>query len=110
MLQRMLREGRSFSGNERHCAFLNTGGSVAADGRFATVSALTGFDFPDDGRGLVTTDWDHDGDLDVWISNRTAPRLRFLRNDLPSGTGAFVALSLQGDGVTTNRDAIGARV
>ena len=73
-LSRLLHEDRTFSGNERHCAFLNTGGKEAS---FADVSALTGFGFPDDGRGLATVDWDFDGDLDVWMTNRNSPRVRF---------------------------------
>jgi tetratricopeptide (TPR) repeat protein len=98
----LIRAGRSFSGHERNCCFLNTG-----DGRFADVSSATGFDFPDDGRAVALTDWDHDGDLDVWLSNRSAPRVRFLRNDIPS-EHHFVSLRLQG--TDCNRDAIGARV
>ncbi len=105
-LNRLLHEDRSFSGHERHCAFLNTGGETA---RFADVSAVTGFDFADDGRGLATCDWDFDGDLDVWTTNRTAPRVRLLKNAAGHGTH-FVAFKLQGDGITTNRDAIGARL
>ena len=108
-IERMIREGRSFSGRERNCCFLNTGSEQAAAGRWANISAVSGFDFPDDGRALGTVDWDGDGDLDVWISNRNAPRLRFLRNDLRSLTG-FLSIHLIGDGERTNRDAIGARV
>ena len=100
----MIRRGRSYSGRERNCAFLNTRG-----GRFANISATTGIDLPDDGRALVTVDWDHDGDLDVWISNRNAPRLRFFRNDVSSGNH-YLTLRLRGTGPRTNRDAIGARV
>lgn len=100
----MVRQGRSFSGKERNCSFLNTG-----RGRFATISAVSGFDYPDDGRAVALTDWDHDGDTDLWIANRTAPRLRFLRNDTSTGNH-FLTLQLAGDGVTVNRDAIGARV
>jgi Tfp pilus assembly protein PilF/peroxiredoxin len=103
-LSQMLKEGRSFSGHERNCCFLNTGG-----GRFATVSAVTGLDFPDDARALVAADWDEDGDLDLWISNRNAPRLRFMRNESPVGN-RHLALRLLGDGIKTNRDAIGARI
>lgn len=105
-LNRLLHEDRSFSGNERNCAFLNTGGDTAS---FADVSAVTGFDFADDGRGLATADWDFDGDLDVWVTNRTAPRVRLLTNNSATA-GRFIALKLRGDGIITNRDAIGARL
>ena len=108
-LGQMIAEGRSFSGNERNCVFLNTGASAAAKGRFANISAISGLDFPDDARAVALVDWDHDGDQDMWISNRNAPRLRLMRNDAPR-TNHFLALRLQGDGTTTNRDAIGARV
>ena len=103
-LSRMMRQGRSWSGRERNCAFLNT-----RDGRFATVSATTAFDFLDDARAVAVTDWDQDGDLDLWVSNRNAPRLRFLRNQSPA-SDRWIALLLEGDGERTNRDAIGARV
>ena len=75
-LQEHLRNGQSWSGNERHCVFLNTGTP-----HFADASAVTGLDFPDDGRGLAVCDWDHDGDLDVWLRNRTGPRLRLMLNE-----------------------------
>ena len=101
-LTNLILSGESFSGRERNCAFLNTGGA-----RFATASAASGFDFIDDGRALTTVDWDFDGDLDFWLTNRTAPRLRFLRNDYPT-KNHFLVVGLEG--VTVNRDAIGARV
>jgi tetratricopeptide (TPR) repeat protein len=102
----MMRRGRSYSGRERNCVFLNTAGKTET---FANISATSGIDLPDDGRALVATDWDHDGDLDVWISNRNAPRLRFFRNDVPSDHH-HLAIRLQGTSPNTNRDAIGARV
>ena len=105
-LHERLDEGLSFSGNERNCVFLNPG---EAGGAFANASAVSGLDFPDDGRGLAFLDLEGDGDLDVAISNRTAPRLRLMRNELPAGD-RFVALRLEGDGAGTNRDAVGARV
>jgi tetratricopeptide (TPR) repeat protein/peroxiredoxin len=98
----MISRGRSFSGRERHCAFLNTGGQ-----RFADVSAATGLDLIDDGRAVALVDWDHDGDQDLWITNRTGPQVRFLRNDVEAGNH-FLAVRLEGR--TCNRDAIGARV
>ena len=103
-LNRLLHRDRSFSGHERNCAFLNLG-----SGEFASVSAVTGLDYPDDGRAVATCDWDFDGQLDLWFTARTAPRLRFVRNQQPT-TNHFVAVRLRGNGTTTNRDAIGARV
>ncbi|MDA0766205.1 MAG: tetratricopeptide repeat protein [Verrucomicrobia bacterium] len=108
-LARMMAEGRAFSGHERNRCFLNTGAGPAGGLRFANVSACSGLDFPDDGRAVALVDWDQDGDLDLWISNRNAPRLRLMRNDSPGGNHVL-ALQLQGKGGKTNRDAIGARV
>lgn len=100
-----IRQGNSFSGREPNCFFLNAGGK-----RFADASTCAGFDLTDDSRGIALADWDHDGDLDVWMSNRTGPRLRFLRNDLGS-SGKSLALFLAGDPARgVNRDAIGSRV
>ncbi|CAN5354058.1 hypothetical protein BH23VER1_BH23VER1_08140 [soil metagenome] len=98
----MMKSGAAFSGHERNCAFLNQ-----RDGTFATVSAISGLDFPDDGRAAAHLDWDGDGDLDLWVANRSAPQLRFLRNDL---AGQNRSLAVQLEGRTCNRDAIGARL
>ncbi len=99
----LIREhGLSLSGREANCCFLNTGQT-----RFANISTVSGLDFIDDARGCATVDWDKDGDLDVWVSNRTAPQARYLRNDVPV-KGNFLALRLVG--TNSNRDAIGARV
>lgn len=105
----MLYQGRPFSGHERNCCFLNTRGGGLDGDRFATISAVSGLDFDDDGRALVQVDWDQDGDLDLWISNRNAPRLRFLRNEIPL-SNQFVQLKLVGNGTDTNRNGVGARV
>lgn len=101
-LNTMLKSGRSLSGHERNCCFLNT-----RNGRFADVSAAADIDFDDDGRILALVDWDFDGDQDFWIANRTGPQVRFLRNDAQN-QHHFVAFKLTG--TTCNRDAIGARV
>ena len=102
VLYQMVRNGRSFSGHERHCAFLNLG-----QGKFADISSVCGVDLPEDGRALVHCDWDFDGDLDLWIANRSGPQVRFLRNDLET-SHHFLKIRLEGK--DANRDAIGTRV
>jgi len=99
---KLMAAGKSWSGNERNCVQLNCG-----DGTFVDISAATCLDFLDDGRAVVSTDWDGDGDLDLWLKNRTGPQLRFIRNDA-SGEQSFVAIKLEDP--NGNRDAIGARV
>ena len=111
-VQRMMREGHTFSGYERNCAYLNLGAQKAAIGKvpsadFANISSVTGLDLADDSRAVCLTDWDGDGRQDMWVTNRNAPRLRFFRNAHPQ-TGHWLQLRLRGK--TCNRDAIGARV
>ena len=101
---RLIRQGKSFSGRERNCCFLNVG---ATQSGFVDVSSVSGFDFPDDGRSIARVDWDHDGDIDFWVANRNAPQVRFLRNEW-DGNRSWLVLRLRG--TTCNRDAIGARV
>lgn len=101
-LSQLIGMGRSFSGHERNCCFLNN-----HSGRFADVSAATGLDLIDDGRAIALADWDADGDLDIWLANRTAPRVRLMRNDADN-RHHWLAIRLQGR--SSNRDAIGARV
>lgn len=104
-LNRLLHEDKSFSGREKHCVFLNCGGTS-----FVDISGLTGLNFPEDGRAVISCDWDFDGDLDLWVASRTAPRLRFLKNTHQNASPNFMSFWLEGDGIRTNRDAVGARV
>ena len=76
---------------------------------FADNSAISGFDFPDDARAVVATDWDFDGDLDVWVSCRNAPRIRLLENRSLNKSD-WLGIKLEGDGSLVNKDAIGAKV
>lgn len=98
----VMQNGASWSGQERNRVYLNT-----ADGRFADIGAASGVDLLEDSRAVGMLDWNDDGRLDIAMKNRTAPRVRLLLNQNASG-GDFLAVQLEG--VTCNRDAIGARV
>ena len=101
----MIVRGRSFSGYERNCFFLNTSNNKTI--QFADASAVSSLDLIDDGRAIIANDWDHDGDLDIWTTNREAPRIRFLRNNL-SEEKRSKSVSFKLKGTSSNRDAIGA--
>src|SRR5688572_20123497 len=106
MLDRLNRAGFSWSGHEKDVALLNTGAGTGGL-RFADISALSGFNSPGDGRAAGLTDWDRDGDMDVWVMNRTAPQIRFLENTTRSGKpdgSAFLMLRLEGDGKKCSRE------
>ncbi len=99
---RLVRKGYSWNGHERNVAFLNLGG-----GSFVDVSSSAGLDHLDDSRAVARIDWDADGDQDLFVTNRTGPRVRFLANRGQPGRG-WIAFRLRG--VQCNRAAIGARV
>ena len=101
--RKSIEQGLSWSGNERNHLFLNLG-----DLRFADLSALSGCDVVGDGRAVSPIDWDGDGRMDLLLRNRTAPRLQLFRNVYAPQN--FLTVDLEGNGSTTNRDAIGARV
>lgn len=94
--------GKSWSGRERNCAFLNLGNR-----EFVDISAAAGLDHVQDGRALAQLDWDGDGDLDLWLKSRNGRQLRLMENT-STPAGEFLAIRLRG--VECNRDAIGARV
>ena len=100
-LMKLVRNGDSWSGNEKNRFFLN-----GRQGAFHEISHLAGLDQSEDGRGLAIVDWDQDGRLDLWYRNRSAPRLRLMVNKKESHPS--VALRLEG--TNCNRDAIGAVV
>ncbi|MFT5050625.1 MAG: hypothetical protein ACI8QZ_002027 [Chlamydiales bacterium] len=95
-------DGFSWNGREPNYAYRNLG-----DGLFADVSGASGLDYVDDGRVACIVDWDGDGRLDLWLKNRTAPLLRFVRN-VHATPGHWISIELQGAGA--NREAAGALV
>ncbi|MEM7306220.1 MAG: ASPIC/UnbV domain-containing protein [Planctomycetota bacterium] len=97
----MFSDGLSFSGHERDMVWINAGGS------FADLSALSGADSPNDGRAVITCDFDDDGDVDLFVHNIQRERHGLYRNDLSLGDG-FLKLRLRGTG--GNAEAVGATV
>ncbi|RIK88186.1 MAG: hypothetical protein DCC67_00870 [Planctomycetota bacterium] len=75
------------------------------DGTFADVSIAEGVTDTGDGRGLLTLDYDADGDLDVVVVNHAATPILY-RND---GNGGHW-LRVKTEGTVSNRDGIGAVV
>jgi peroxiredoxin len=98
----LLRDGYSWSGNERNVAYLNL-----ASMPMANVSGVAGLDLIDDARALALADWDGDGDLDIWMTQRTGPSARLLLNQSRNAHRSIQLRLLTNSG---NRDAIGARV
>jgi len=98
----LVRAGASIFGKQRNRCYLSIGKLG-----FANFSGVSGVDFLDDARAVATTDWDHDGDVDVIITSRNGPQLRILSNENKKQNG-YLHFKLVG--TTSNRDAIGARI
>jgi hypothetical protein len=79
-------------------------------GKFRDVSATAGADFlrPRVGRGLARCDYDNDGRPDLALSS-IGESVSLFRNRTETGNG-WIGLELIGDGVRSNRSAIGATV
>jgi hypothetical protein len=73
---------------------------------FTDVSSVCGADDIDRSRTSVMADYDHDGDVDLFVVNYEA-RARLFRNENQNGNH-FLAVEFRG--VESNRDGIGARV
>lgn len=82
----------SFSGWEPKKLWL-----APPDGGRATECAFAeGFDSRADGRSLVSADLDGDGDQDLLMRNRAAPRLQLFENVGPVGRSVEVVLAADG--------------
>lgn len=66
---------QSFSGYEPKKLF-----KWSDDGRYDECSFVEGFESRLDGRSLVATDLDGDGDLDLIMTNRNSPRIQLFEN------------------------------
>ena len=95
---------RSFSGYESNRLWRNEGFYT-----FTERAVELGIGEPMDGRGIVTFDYDNDGDLDLFSANQGQPPALF-RNDGADG-GHWLIVDLTADTTTgISGDAVGARV
>jgi hypothetical protein len=103
--------GKSWSGSERNHLFLGDGKD------FVRVTGISGADDPADSRGFAVLDFDHDGDLDIALTNLSSPRMRLLRNNANRSGNGFVAVRFVGGNQAASaskkysaRDGFGATV
>ena len=117
-MDRRIKGGASFSGNERDSVYLSAEGK-----NFVSISGITGLDDPGDGRSFAILDFDRDGWPDLVVASVTAPTLQLYRNQMGDKSSSDVkqnksiAVRLVGGndkGAPTtewsNRDAVGAIV
>jgi hypothetical protein len=76
-------------------------------GRFEDKAAALGFADSGDGRGVVSFDYDGDGDLDIFVANNNGP-YRLYRNDGGRAAGHFLGVSLRAP--APNVFAVGALI
>jgi hypothetical protein len=91
---------KTLSGFQRKNLFHNLGGV------FKDEAKRHGVDSIEDGRGIAIADFDHDGRLDMFVTNSGKPPFLW-RNVQPTGNH-WLQLSLTG--TKSNRDAAGTRV
>jgi enediyne biosynthesis protein E4 len=101
-------EDKSLSGYQKSCLF------VQDAGRFHDVAESAGITDEYDGRGVAVADFKNDGTADFFVSNQGQPALLYLNelyhNCTSHSCPHWIGLTLHGNGTSSNRDAIGARV
>jgi tetratricopeptide (TPR) repeat protein len=100
-INQFIREDCSWNGREPNVLFARRGG------RYHDYSGVSGVDFADDSRAFAVTDFDGDGNIDIFLKSRLGPQVRALRNEWGASRSA-IAIRLTG--THSNRDAIGASV
>lgn len=105
--------GHEIFGRQADRVYLSRGANARP--QFVDVATAVGLTEPGNSRGVALADFDNDGDLDLAITHQFIP-LSFYRNTLiengaqTAARHRWLGFSLQGDGRTISREAIGTRV
>jgi enediyne biosynthesis protein E4 len=99
--------GRHIYANEARRAYLNLG--PTRPGQFVDAAKALGIDDPDNSRGVLLSDFDRDGDLDLLISNQHGP-VSLYRNTLRAKASGPHWLAITLLGPKENAPAIGSIV
>jgi Tfp pilus assembly protein PilF/peroxiredoxin len=99
-INELIRSDGTWGGYQRNVSYLNN-----HDGTFTSCAGALGLDFLDDSQAFALADYDHDGRIEVFLTNRTGPQLRLLRCEMQN-IGNSIAFRLRG--TKSNRDAVGA--
>lgn len=104
----------SWNGYENDVLLRNDGVAAGGFPTYTDVGMATGADNDLDGRGIGLADFDHDGDLDIFVNNQFGDsglperaRARLYRNDVGAKRHW---LQIEVVGTTSNRDGVGAMV
>ena len=88
--------------NEPDRISLNIGGK-----NFVDAAEALHFDHKANTRGVILADFDNDGDLDILMTNQFGAPF-FYKNEVKNKS--WIGVKLNGNGVSTNKDAVGTKV